>query len=219
MPDLNCFDVETPLGTVHLVGFSMLAGGSQKLNHREVVFEILSRVAGCPVTAADLQESSENPRPEFPKLNFDVNWTHSAGYCVVAYGDAGVPEVPYLRIGVDLERYSPKRLKLADRFYSAEEAEYLRGLASLGGGSACSGDLAVPTFQETEFFRLWCRKEALYKCVGGSFFEGSVGRNLLNSPVMAGPAGAAREVHLVDLDGKRAVGLSAALCIAVSRQY
>ena len=187
------FDVETPLGVVHLAGFT------QKPDHRSVIFEILSQFSGETVTAADLVESKENPRPSFPKLDFDVNWTHSNGFCVLAYGDRG--SLSKMRLGVDMERYLQKRLHLADRFFSAEEASLIK---SLGADAA-----------EQEFFKLWCRKEAFYKCVGGEFFEGTLRRNMLKSPVLWGASG--QEVHFVDLDAS-VVGMSipAALCVAVS---
>lgn len=202
---IHRLDLDTPLGVVHLAGFA------QKPDHRSVIFGILSDFSGVTVTADDLQESKEDPRPHFSKLDFDVNWTHSAGYCVLAFGERG--SLSNMRIGVDLERYSPKRLHLAERFFSAEEAAYVKSL----GESA-----------EREFFRLWCRKEAFYKCVGGEFFEGTLRRPMLENPVLLEinntresgetPAQSAA-VHFVDLDGD-AIGATvpAALCIAVSRR-
>lgn len=200
---IHRLDLDTPLGVVHLAGFA------QKPDHRSVIFGILSDFSGVTVTADDLQESKEDPRPRFSKLDFDVNWTHSAGYCVLAFGERG--SLSNMRIGVDLERYSPKRLHLADRFFSAEEAAHIKSL----GESA-----------EREFFRLWCRKEAFYKCVGGEFFEGTLRRPMLEdsvrfenakSPVQG--TGDLVEVHFVDLTGD-AIGATepAALCIAVSRR-
>ena len=199
---IHRLDVETPLGVVHLVGFA------QKPDHRSVIFEILSEYVGESVGAADLCESKENPRPEFPKLDFDVNWTHSDGYCVCAFGERG----SQLRIGVDLERYSHKRLHLADRFFSAEEAAFIKAIAESNGDAASSR-------AEQEFFKLWCRKEAFYKCVGGEFFEGTLRRDMQKNPVQVNaPDSKPFEVHFVDLDGA-SVGAPtrAALCIAVSR--
>ena len=188
---VRLIDVNTPLGIVHLAGFE------QKPDHRSVIFAILSDYAGFPVTASDVEESKENPRPRFPKLDFDVNWTHSVGFCVLAYGERG--SLGKLRLGVDLERFSPKRLHLAERFFSPEEASLVNGL---------EGETA-----EHEFFRLWCRKEAFYKCVGGDFFEGTLRRNMQKNPLETSSG----KVHFVDLDGS-AVGASvpAALCVAVS---
>ena len=192
-------DVETPLGVVHLAGFL------QKPDHRSVILGILSEYVGEPVTAADILESKEDTRPKFPKLDFDVNWTHSDGYCVVAFGGRGSLG---LRLGVDLERFSPRRLHLAERFFSTEEAALVESLTAL------SGEFSEHA-AEREFFRLWCRKEAFYKCVGGEFFEGTLRRNMLKNPVHLDAPD--RSVYLVDLDGS-AVGapMKAALCLAVS---
>ena len=195
---IHRLDVETPLGVVHLAGFD------QKPDHRSVIFGILSEFCGESVTAADLVESKENTRPEFPKLDFDVNWTHSGGYCVCAFGERGTRG--RLRIGVDLERYSPKRLHLAERFFSKEESAQL---ATLNVDQA-----------QKEFFKLWCRKEAFYKCVGGEFFEGTLRRDMQKNPVLVERPDLVEPVavHFVDLDAA-VVGMptSAALCVAVSR--
>lgn len=204
-PELDRLDVETPLGVVHLAGFVMDGP------HREVIFRILREASGEPIAASDLQESEEDPRPRFPKLDFDVNWTHSKGYCVVAYGDPATGKD--LLVGVDLERHSPKHLRLAERFYNAQEITALRELENRGIEA-----------QTVEFYRLWSRKEALYKCVGGSFFEGAIGRSVLEDSVWAGPEGGECQVHFVDLDGqcfsenKKGAGFPAALCVAVSRK-
>ena len=197
-------DVETPLGVVHLAGFV------QKPDHRSVILGLLSEYVGEPVIAADIVESKEDTRPKFPKLDFDVNWTHSDGYCVVAFGER---DSLGMRIGVDLERYSPRRLHLAERFFSADEADLIKSLMASAEGSAEQGDERAA---EQEFFRLWCRKESFYKCVGGEFFEGTLRRNMLKNPVHLDASD--RSVLFVDLDGS-AVGapMKAALCLAVSR--
>ena len=175
-------DVETPLGVVHLAGFT------QKPDHRSVIFGILSEYCGEPVTAGDVVESKEDTRPRFPKLDFDVNWTHSEGYCVVAYGERG--SLKKLSIGVDLERYSRKRLHLAERFFSAEEASFVNSL---------EGELA--------------EVEAFYTCIGGEFFEGTLRRSMLEDRVYVQD----RMVYLVDVFSA-AVGMPvpASLCVAVS---
>ena len=196
------FDVETPLGVVHLAGFV------QKPDHRSVIFSILSEYCGTPVTAADLVESKEDARPRFPKLDFDVNWTHSDGYCVCAFGEHG--SLNELCIGVDLEKHSPKRLHLAERFFGADEAAFIKALVESDGAAA-------NTRAEAEFFRLWCRKEAFYKCVGGEFFEGTLRRDMQKNPVLVEASDSKPlMVHFVDLDAA-AVGapMLAALCVAV----
>lgn len=194
---IHRIDVETPLGVVHLAGFA------QKPDHRSVIFEILSDYCGESLTATDLVESKNNPRPCFPKLDFDVNWSHSQGYCVCAFGGRGTLE--RLRIGVDLERYSPKRLHLAERFFSKEESAWLSTLDS--------------EWAQEQFFKLWCRKEAFYKCVGGEFFEGTLRRDMQKNPVLVEVPDLVEPVavHFMDLEAA-AVGapMLAALCLAVS---
>lgn len=195
--DLNIrrLDVDTPCGVVHLAAFPK---GNGAPPHREIIFGILSDYIGEPVTASDLvavegDSASVTPRPTFPKLDFDVNWTHSGHECVVAYGARhSLKKNVGLHLGVDMEVHSPKHLRVARRFYSSEESAYLEALDE---------DRRI-----SEFYRLWCRKEAFFKCVGGSFFEGSVTRNVLANPLLVG----SRQVHFVDLpwDGP------ASLCIA-----
>ena len=148
-----------------------------KENHREHIFRALSLALGKTVTAADLHCSKESTRPEFPDLHIDANWTHSKDICVLAYSKE-------CRVGVDLEFHSRNRLRLADRFYSAEEVEHLHRLqADFGEDSALR-----------HFYTLWCRKEAFYKCHGGDFFEGTLRRDM--------QSGLVEGVSLLDLNPK-----------------
>ena len=132
-----------------------------KENHRERIFDALSRALGTKVTAADLRCPGGSTRPEFPGLHIDANWTHSKDVCVLAYSRE-------CRAGVDLEFHSRNRLKLADRFYSAEEVERLHQLLANEGESSA----------QRFFYTLWCRKEAFYKCRCGDFFEGTLRRDM-----------------------------------------
>jgi phosphopantetheinyl transferase (holo-ACP synthase) len=97
-------------------------------------------------------------------------------------------------------------LHLAERFFSKEESAQL---ATLDVNQA-----------QKEFFKLWCRKEAFYKCVGGEFFEGTLRRDMQKNPVLVDAPDLVEPVavHFVDLDAA-VVGMptSAALCVAVSR--
>lgn len=34
-----------------------------------------------------------------------------------------------------------------------------------------------------QFYRIWCRKEALFKCIGGSFLGGILSKNVLEDRV------------------------------------
>lgn len=199
MVQIDRKDVLTPLGIVHLAGFRM------EQSHREVIFKILSDATGVSVSANNLHESKEQPRPTFDCLDFDVNWTHSGRYCVVAYGDPGI------RVGVDLERHSPRHVHLAERFFNGAEVAWLR-------------DCSCSESNSQEFFRLWCRKEALYKCVGGSFFEDTLRCSVLDSPMSTRASGEMQTVYFTDLDGSRfaenekGAGFPASLCIAVTKK-
>lgn len=188
LPILKRFIVETPLGSVHLVSFDKTG-----VNHREVILAVLSDVSGRRLALNDIVQTEEHPRPEIPVLDFDVNWTHSGDVCVLAYADKGV------NVGVDFEMHKPNRMRIAERFYSAEEVSHLKDLDE---------NRAV-----TEFFRLWCRKEALFKCAGGTFFEGAVRRSVLETPLVLEQS---RIVHLCDVD--EPVGeAKASLCVAVCK--
>lgn len=206
-------DMETPLGVVHMVAFPK--GGEGAPSHREVIFEILSEYTGRNVTAENLKlshglldssaenvqkpatdvSSREATRPTFSCLDFDVNWTHSGNDCVVAFGERGsLVNGVGLHLGVDMEVHKPKRLRVAERFYSPEE------------------NLHLETLDESrrlqEFYRLWCRKEAFFKCAGGSFFEGAVGRNVLDNPLSVGPF----QVFFVDVPWEDGTSLCLAVC-------
>lgn len=157
--DCRLVPISSPNGTVYLAVLP-------KENHRERIFEALSLALGKAVTASDLRCSKEFPRPEFPGLHIDANWTHSKDTCVLAFSKE-------CKVGVDLEFHSRNRLKLADRFYSAQEVERLHRLQADDGEG--------PALQF--FYRQWCRKEAFYKCYGGDFFEGTLRRDMQDSPV------------------------------------
>lgn len=186
IPLLKRLDVKTPLGGVHLVCFSK-AG----VNHREVILHILSDVSGKFLSVRSIVQTDEHPKPAVPALDFDVNWTHSGDICVLAYGEPG------FRVGVDYEIHKPRRLKIADHFFNPDEVARIRSL--------------TPDAAEREFFRLWCRKEALYKCVGGSFFEGALRRSTLDSKLQLDDGTLA---YFCDVS--EAVGaVEASLCVAV----
>lgn len=191
---LKRFNVATPAGVVHLVAF-------EKLNHRQAIIDILSEVSGTPLVLADIVQNEKNSRPEIPAIDFDVNWTHSRNVCVLAFGEPGTKlrEEFCFTVGVDFEVHRPNRIHIADRFFSAEEVSYLKSMD--------------PSLAQVEFFRLWCRKEALFKCAGGSFFEGSMRCSVLDDSVKVGPG----QVYFVDLDGAGELDLDyrASLCVAV----
>jgi hypothetical protein len=86
--------------------------------------------------------------------------------CVLAYSFD-------CRVGVDLEFHRPRSLQIAKRFYAKEERDWIWGC----------GNFETEAEKLNEFYRLWCRKEAFYKCAGGAFLGGTLSMNLLNSPI------------------------------------
>ncbi len=143
--------IDSAHGKVFLAAFD-------KVDHRQTIFALLSEACGCCVTSSDLVQTEDHPRPEFPSLPLDANWTHSGDVCVLAYSFE-------CRVGIDLEQVKKRRLEVFRRFYAPEE------VAALEGGPI------------GPYYDLWCRKEAFFKCIGGSFFEGSLGRSMLADSV------------------------------------
>lgn len=175
----------TPCGEVFVSLFPKVG----KRGHRECIFEILSNACGKKVSEEDMVVNADYPRPFFPERDFDANWTHSGDVCALAYSFDAM-------VGLDLEFFRRNRQSLAERFFCEEEVQYLRG---------------VPEF-DNEFFRLWCRKEAYYKCHGGDFFAGSLRRSMLPDTIDS--------VHLLDLHAPKLapelIGTEdVAMCLAV----
>ncbi|MDR0516088.1 MAG: 4'-phosphopantetheinyl transferase superfamily protein [Fibromonadaceae bacterium] len=72
-----------------------------------------------------------------------ANWSHSKGQCVLAYSKER-------EVGVDLEFYRNKNFEaISKRFFAASEA----------------------TSKADFFYHCWTKKEAYYKCFGGSFLS------------------------------------------------
>lgn len=160
-------EIDTADGKVYLAAFP-------KEHHRDTVFAVLGKAVGRSVSAADLQESEERPRPEFPSLGLDANWTHSGDVCVLAYSFE-------CRVGVDLERFRNRGLGIAKRFFHADEVAYLERLLdenSVPGGETVS-DVGADSPAMAAFYDLWCRKEAYFKCAGGDFFAEALRTSML----------------------------------------
>jgi hypothetical protein len=183
--ELKPTKIITPYGEVFVAMFPK----EGRRGHRERIFEILSAACGKKVSEADMVVSPDSPRPFFPERDFDANWTHSGNVCALAYSFDAV-------VGLDLEFFRKNRQSLAERFFSEEEVSYLLGIQNF----------------DREFFRLWCRKEAYYKCHGGDFFAGTLRCSMLSDDVNG--------VRLVDLDTKKLApdlfgAGDAAMCLAV----
>lgn len=143
---------KTPFGSVSWCVF-------EKRLHREQIRAILERAAGKSIGELAAVEGS---KPRFLKSPFSASWSHSGNFCALAFSRTA-------EVGIDLEVVRPRRdfMRLARRFFSPEEVALL---AQLEGGAALR-----------EFFRLWCRKEAFFKCAGGTFFGGALARPLLEN--------------------------------------
>ena len=156
----------TPAGKVFI---GVLAAGE----HLPWILESLSAAAGKPVTEADLVRTASG-RPEFPGAGFDANWSHSRSVCALAYSFD-------CRVGVDIEFRRPRSLNIAERFYAPAESEWLFH----------SGRFPDDAAKLREFYRLWCRKEACFKCAGGELIGGTLSADLRGE--------CAGGVHLLDL--------------------
>lgn len=77
----------------------------------------------------------------------DVGWSHSGDALLIALGET-------VELGVDVEQLRPRAraLEIAQRFFHADEVDWLRAQAE--------------TQRDFAFFRLWCAKEAVLKAHG-----------------------------------------------------
>lgn len=150
------FELKTRYGSVHWCILPVK-------NHIDWILSELSSASGMALSRTDLRRT-EDGRPEFPSCGFDANWTHSKDVCVLAYSFEA-------KVGVDIERLRPRALRIAERFFAGEETELL-----LRSG-------LPPESALKQFYRIWCRKEALFKCVGGSFLGGILSKNVLPDSV------------------------------------
>jgi phosphopantetheinyl transferase len=82
-------------------------------------------------------------KPCLPRGTGFANWSNSKGECVLAYSRE-------CEVGIDLEFYRKRNFEaISKRFFAPSEA----------------------TGKEEEFYPLWTKKEAYYKCLGGNFFS------------------------------------------------
>ena len=123
---------------------------------REAVCERLAALVllGALCEKAGISTAHNSPikdaqgKPHFEGLPFDFSITHSRGIVAVALGNSG-------KLGIDIEASEPdakKAKRLAKRYFSEREAE------------------GVMQSHE-EFARLWTKKEAAFKLLGGSLTE------------------------------------------------
>lgn len=90
--------------------------------------------------------------------SLQVNWSHSRDACILAWSRTA-------RLGVDIEFHRPRYSQdIAERYYHPDEFRSLQAVA--------------PAQSAEIFYRLWSRKEAHYKCLGGAFMGGSLSLDL-----------------------------------------
>lgn len=164
--DVFSHGVKTPYGQVSLKCFP-------SINHREVVLEELSRVLLKPLSL-EMMVFNAQGKPELPKEKIQFNWTHSQDICILAYSFDCL-------VGVDLEFHRNRSLEIAKRFFSKEEQRYL------------FETISIEEERLREFYRLWARKEALYKCCGTEFIGGDLSVSVIENNV--------RNVIFFDLQG------------------
>ncbi len=96
---------------------------------------------------------SVNPygKPYLENTNIKYNVSHSSDKYALLISKN-------IQVGVDIEKISAKKrvLKIAERFFSANEFEYLSSLKS---------ENLIPSF-----FEMWSLKESLVKCIGFQMF-------------------------------------------------
>ncbi len=123
-----------------------------------IVRRILATYVGRPADALQFTES-EAGKPSLlrgkSKTHVEFNLTHSGELALLAVS-AGA------RVGVDVERWHrhTEHLELAEHFFSADERQALRALASH------DADLVAG------FFAAWSRKEAYLKATGTGITQG-----------------------------------------------
>ncbi len=106
-------------------------GAELLLNH---ALDIVAPEIKRPV----IWETDENGKLFIPNSKFYVNLSHSGKYAVCAVSDKP--------IGIDIQKCAEPDMRLAERFFSPEEVEYLKS-----GG---------------DFFEIWVKKESFVKAVG-----------------------------------------------------
>ncbi|MEO6264962.1 MAG: 4'-phosphopantetheinyl transferase superfamily protein [Luteimonas sp.] len=108
---------------------------------------LAGELGGAPAALALTRDAHGRPRLGPPFAHFSVSWSHSGAGLLVALGED-------VEVGVDLERLRPRPRAnaLAQRFFTAGEAEWLRRMPG--------------ATRELAFVRLWCAKEAVLKAHG-----------------------------------------------------
>lgn len=146
---------------------------------------LLGAALGQAPAQVELEKDPQG-KPVLSGGSLHFNWSHSRDACVLAFSRSA-------RLGVDIEFHRDSWPRnVAERFFHPNELALLDGQA--------------PAHARSAFYRLWSRKEAHYKCVGGQFMGGSLALDLHAHRV--------GDVHLWDFQGpfpdeRHALGLAA----------
>ena len=111
-----------------------------------------------------------------PDIKFSLS--HSGEYAVCAVSNRSSAG-----IGIDVEKYGDAKnaLKIAERYFTAEEYEYVKNHRN----------------PEAAFFRLWTRKESLLKALGTGISGGLSVYEVLEDEIMAGD----KKFYFSQIDG------------------
>ena len=95
-------------------------------------------IAAPEIKRPAVWETDENGKIFIPNSSIYVNLSHSGKYAVCAVSDKPV--------GIDIQLCTKPDMRLAERFFSADEIDYLKN-----GG---------------DFFEIWVKKESFLKAIG-----------------------------------------------------
>ena len=126
----------------------LLLDQKNSLASKAGICHFLSRFSGIDEKQIFLEKTKEG-RPYWKNsFGLDFNYSHTKNIWTVGFTNRG-------RIGVDIESLNQTRdfQGLAERFFSAKEAQLLAGITS-------------PEKKQEIFLRMWTAKEALVKALG-----------------------------------------------------
>jgi len=147
-----CHLAEFPLGPAIEAESGKSYRQAIRFRQRFVLRLLLGSYLNCPGKSIRFELGpAGKPRLASSRMNearLEFNVSHSGDWMAVALASD-------LSVGIDIEtgRELKRALALAQRFFSADEAQWIQALPEVDRSSA--------------FFRLWTRREALVKAVGG----------------------------------------------------
>jgi 4'-phosphopantetheinyl transferase len=119
---------------------------NQKVYAQSYLADILSRYVLNTIYKFPLEEiqftAGPNGKPELKNQSIKFNYSHSGSQIVLAVSEK--------QIGIDIEKIHKNKLRVADRFFSQEEIDYIQECPD----------------KDQAFTRLWTIKEAYLKYIG-----------------------------------------------------